>query len=51
MLNAEDGGSDGERRLGASGLTPPLILGGNVFGWTAIVPSRSSTRSSTAADG
>ena len=25
-----------ERRLGASGLTtPPLILGGNVFGWTA----------------
>ena len=25
-----------ERRLGGSGLTtPPLILGGNVFGWTA----------------
>ena len=25
-----------ERTLGASGLTtPPLILGGNVFGWTA----------------
>ena len=25
-----------ERRLGASGLSiPPLILGGNVFGWTA----------------
>ena len=33
-----DGGRDmaNERRLGASGLTtPPLILGGNVFGWTA----------------
>ena len=25
-----------ERKLGDSGLvTPPLILGGNVFGWTA----------------
>jgi len=38
MLDPEDGGSDmtNERRLGASGLTtPPLILGGNVFGWTA----------------
>jgi aryl-alcohol dehydrogenase-like predicted oxidoreductase len=29
-----------ERRLGASGLTtPPLILGGNVFGWTADRPA------------
>jgi aryl-alcohol dehydrogenase-like predicted oxidoreductase len=29
-----------ERRLGASGLTtPPLILGGNVFGWTVDRPA------------
>ena len=29
-----------DRRLGASGLaTPPLILGTNVFGWTATEPT------------